>query len=266
VFGVTLSVVCTALSGNAQMIVAHRGASHDAPENTIAAFRLAWERHADAIEGDFYLTKDSQIVCLHDKTTERTAPEQPQFNVADATFEELRGLDVGRWKGSQFAGERIPTLKEVLATVPEGKQILVEVKCGPEIVPLMQVELEQSGLKPEQIVIISFSEAVITTSRRAMPQYKANWLTGYEANEDKTQWTPSLNDVLASLMRTGATGLGTNGNRDIVDQSFVDAVVSSGFEFHVWTVNETDEAKYFAALGATSITTDKPAVIREAIQ
>ncbi len=54
-------------------ITAHRGASHDAPENTLAAFRLAWERGADAIEGDFYLTADEQVVCIHDSTTERTA-------------------------------------------------------------------------------------------------------------------------------------------------------------------------------------------------
>ena len=78
-----------------QLIVAHRGASHDAPENTLAAFRLAWEKDADAIEGDFYLTRDQQIVCLHDETTERTAPGQTCLQVAESTREQLRTLDVG---------------------------------------------------------------------------------------------------------------------------------------------------------------------------
>ena len=57
----------------AQLIVAHRGASHDAPENTLSAFLLAWEQGADAVEGDFLLTRDGQIVCIHDKTTRRTS-------------------------------------------------------------------------------------------------------------------------------------------------------------------------------------------------
>ena len=77
-------------------IVAHRGASLDAPENTLAAFRLAWSQGADAIEGDFRLTKDGRIACLHDDTTQRTAGLD--LTVADSTLAELRELDVGSWK------------------------------------------------------------------------------------------------------------------------------------------------------------------------
>jgi glycerophosphoryl diester phosphodiesterase len=249
-----------------QLIVAHRGASHDAPENTLAAFNLAWAKQADAIEGDFYLTKDQQIVCIHDKTTRRVSPRHRALTIAESTFDELRRLDIGSWKHTQYKAERIPTLKEVLATVPEGKQIFVEVKCGPEILPLLKVQLAASGLKPKQIVIICFDKVVVTQARKLMPQYKANWLTSYKQSAIRRTWSPTRADVLNSLKRTGATGLGSKGELRVLDRSFVDAIRASGFEFHVWTINDAKSARTFKSLGAQSLTTDRPAFIRDAIQ
>jgi glycerophosphoryl diester phosphodiesterase len=266
---VTLMVLLTAVwcaSANGQFIVAHRGASYDAPENTLAAFRLAWQKNSDAIEGDFYVTSDQRIVCIHDKSTRRVAPKQPTLNVADATFEQLRQVDVGSWKHQRYSAERIPTLKQVLATVPDGKQIFVEIKCGPEILPIMKPQLAASGLKPNQIVIICFNEAVVTQSRIMMPEYDANWLTSYRQKTKQSEWTPRQSEVLKILKRSGATGLGTNGNLKVIDRVFVDAVQGSGHEFHVWTVNDAAAARQFADLGAFSITTDRPAFIRKAIE
>lgn len=252
-------------NAQAQIIVAHRGASHDAPENTIAAFRLAWEKQADAIEGDFYLTKDKQIVCIHDKSTKRVAPQQCEMVVAESTLACLRSVDVGSWKGQQYAGERIPTLKEVLGTVPDDRQIFVEIKCGPEILSVLRPQLCASGLKAKQIVIICFNPTVVAQARKMMPQYKANWLTAYDKNKEQSDWTPSREDVLKSLQHTDATGLGTQGNLHVLDASFVDAVRAANKEFHVWTVNEAEDAKTLKSLGADSITTDRPAFIRRAI-
>src|SRR5450631_4721748 len=107
-------------------IVAHRGASADAPENTLAAFRLAWEQGADGIEGDFRLTAEGRIVCIHDEDTVRVAGSR--HVVADASYNDLRALDVGSWKGKQWRSERIPLLEEVLADVPDGKQAFLELK------------------------------------------------------------------------------------------------------------------------------------------
>ncbi|NQV26630.1 MAG: glycerophosphodiester phosphodiesterase [Rhodopirellula sp.] len=247
------------------MIVAHRGASYDAPENTLAAFRLAWEKQADAIEGDFYLTSDNQIACIHDRTTKRVAPGQPELNVAEVTLDELRKLDVGRWKNAKYVGEKIPTLAEVLETVPEGKQIFVEIKCGPEILPVLKQQLAESLLKPGQIVIICFSTDVIAQSRAMMPQYRANWLTSYKQDEKLNRWKPSLDQVLSTLKKTRATGIGTNGNLNVVNQSFADGIRSAGLEFHIWTVNNVDHARQFRSLGADSITTDRPAFIRKGL-
>ena len=109
-------------------IVGHRGASHDAPENTLAAIRLAWEQGADAAEFDVYLSKDGKIVVIHDKDTKRVAGvDRP---VVGQTLDELRRLDVGKWKAPKFAGEKLPTLNEMLATVPAGKRVFIEVKCA----------------------------------------------------------------------------------------------------------------------------------------
>ena len=80
---------------SAQVIVAHRGASQDAPENTIAAFKKAWAQNADGIEGDFYVTKDQQIVCIHDANTERTAGrklEVANSTLADKTSSRVNGI------------------------------------------------------------------------------------------------------------------------------------------------------------------------------
>ena len=248
-----------------QLIVAHRGASHDAPENTLAAFRLAWQRGADAIEGDFQLTADGHIVCIHDKKTKRVAPEQPDLTVEEATFEQLRRLDVGSWKDVKFTGERIPKLEEVLATVPQGRRIFVEIKCGAEIVPALEKLLSASDLSDEQIMIIAFDEAVVQACRRSMSRYQCNWLTGYKQETEHDVWKPVKNDVIKSLRRSGATGIGTQANLDVIDRVFVDRVRNAGCEFHVWTINDHETASRFVELGVDSITTDRPALIRRAL-
>jgi glycerophosphoryl diester phosphodiesterase len=259
-FVVTSSSPCVG-----QFIVAHRGASYDAPENTLAAFRLAWEQGADAIEGDFYLTSDGQIVCIHDRTTKRVAPDRPELTVAKSTLEQLRHLDVGRWKDKKFAGERIPTLEEVLAVVPKGKRIFVEIKCGPEIVPALQKQLAASRLNDQQIVIIAFNESVVQACRRSMPKYHCNWLTSYRRKKGQTDFKPAKQDVITSLRRTSATGLGTQANEKVIDRSFVKSVRDAGCGFHVWTVNDPNVAKRFVELGVDSITTDRPALIRRVV-
>ena len=125
----SLSLSQTAAAPN-PLVIAHRGSSAQAPENTLPAFQLAWAQGADGIEADFLLTKDGHIVCFHDKDTKRLAGRQ--LAVAAATLEELRQFDVGSiqpqaveralrsWKGDQYKGVRIPTIAEVFATVPRG--------------------------------------------------------------------------------------------------------------------------------------------------
>ena len=93
-----------------------------------------------------------------------------------------------------------------------------------------------------------------------------NWLTSYKQETKASEWKPSREKVLATLDRTGATGLGTDGNLKVVDQAFADSIRKAGYQFHVWTVNDIDAARTFASFKAFSITTDRPEYIRKAIQ
>ncbi len=249
------------VAAQAQEIVAHRGASHDAPENTLAAFQLAWIQGADAIEGDFWLSKDNEIVCIHDEDLERTAGKKTL--VARSTYGELKKLDVGSWKHPRFAGERMPTLSQVLNTVPAGKKIFIEVKCGPEIIPPLKKVLANTTLKNNQIVIISFDENVIAGCRKAFPLLKAHWLTSFKQNKVTRKWRPSLDTVMATLQRTRATGLDCKAEPNVIKPPVVKRLRDRGLEFHCWTINEVELARRFQRLGVDSITTDRPGWLRE---
>ncbi|MGY8686560.1 MAG: glycerophosphodiester phosphodiesterase, partial [Verrucomicrobiales bacterium] len=235
-----------------QDIVAHRGASFDAPENTLAAFRLAWKQGADAIEGDFQLTKDQHIVCLHDVDLQRTSNDPRK--IADMTLAEVRQVDVGTWKHPRFKGERIPTLTEILALVPRGKRLFLEIKCGTEIIePLRKI-----GLFPDKVVIICFDREVIRQCRKQLPQLKAHWLTSYKQNV-VGQWKPSEKELAKTLRELDASGLDTKADPERVTPTLVAKLREANLEFHCWTVDDVVLAKQFQKLGVDSITTNRPA-------
>ncbi len=246
------------------MIVAHRGASADAPENTLAAFRLGWEQNADAIEGDFFLTSDKQIVAIHDSDTQRTAGVAG--DVRKKSSAELRTLDVGRWKHRDFADERIPTLAEVVETIPVGKKFFLEVKDTARLVPVLKQQLTSDPafekLAPEQLVIIAFDAEVIATSKRELPDVKAFWLTGFKSDEQTGEVHPSIEEILSTLQTIDADGLDCQAAEHI-DQHFVDQIRAAGYQFHVWTIDDPAVAQRFAALGVDSITTNVPQSIRQ---
>ena len=239
------------------LIVAHRGASFDAPENTLPAFELAWEQGADAIEGDFLLTKDKQIVCIHDQSTKRLADRD--LEVKSSTLAELKSLDVGFWKDKKYKNTRIPTLAEVLATIPDGKKIFVEIKCGTEIIPFLIHEIEKSGLHEERIVIICFKHEVIQALKNQAPQYIAHWLSEFRRN-DSGEWTPSLETVLNKLKKINADGLDSHHG---IPREFSQEIMEAGYEWHVWTVNDEKLARKMKDMGVFSITTDRPEWIRK---
>ena len=257
-----LAILTLMLVGvDAQEIVAHRGASHDAPENTLAAFHLAWEQNADAIEGDFMLTKDNVIVCVHDEDLERIANQK--LKVVDITYAELKDFDVGSWKHPRFANQRIPTLAQVLGTVPEGKKVFIEIKCGPEIIPPLRKVIDECPLTHSQLVIISFDENVIAGCRKTFPSLKAHWLTGFKQNQRTQKWNPSLDSIMATLRRTRATGLDCKAESKVIKPAIVARLREQGLEFHCWTVNDIALARRFQNLGVDSITTDRPGWLRE---
>jgi glycerophosphoryl diester phosphodiesterase len=260
----SLLIVAALPSANGQLIIAHRGASHDAPENTLAAFKLAIEQGADGIEADFFLGKGGQVVCLHDPDTKRVAGKQ--LLVREARFEELRALDVGSWKGTKWKGERMPTLEEVVAAVPEGKKIYIELKSSREVVEPVAKVLAASKLKPEQVVIISFHEEAVAECKKQMPQFKALWLSGMKKQKDGTP-PPTAEHVAATLKRSGADGLGAEGVPEYFNAAFIARLRELGCrEFHVWTIDDPRVADFYAKLGAGSITTNRPGWLRKEME
>ena len=251
---------------SAQSIIAHRGASFDAPENTLAAFRLAWEQGADGIEGDFRLTLDGQIVCIHDEDTQRVTGQK--LVVAEATWPQLRDLDVGRWKGDAWSGETIPTLADVLAIVPAGKFFFIELKTGPEIVaPLKQV-LADSTIDRSRCVVISFQPETLAECKRQLPDLKCHWLTSFRHdNSDVTEsFGPSPATVIDQIRSCGADGLGCQALQPAFDSAFIGSLAEHAIrDFHVWTVDDWPTARHYQRLGAVGITTNRPAFIRRGL-
>ena len=244
-------------------IIAHRGASYDAPENTLAAFRLGWERNADGIEGDFQLTKDGRIVCMHDESTRRTCGVAG--NIADMSYEQLSALDAGSWKSEKHAGEKIPLLEEVIETVPAGKLFYIEIKVGVEIILPLKIILKASSLLPEQAVIISFNEEAVKEAKRELPGSKVYWITSFKRRAPLGNRGPAIDTILEVLEACNADGLDCQGSRHI-DEEFVSRLRSAGKEFHVWTIDTVKHAKHFMELGAGSLTTNRPVVVGEGVR
>lgn len=240
-------------------LVAHRGASHDAPENTLPAFQLAWQQSADAIEGDFHLTSDGKIICVHDKDTARVTGKK--LVVARTTLTELRSLDAGAWFDARFAGTRLPTFAEVAATVPPGKRFFIEIKCGPEIVPILLADLKTSRLTNDQIVVISFQSSVIAELKKQSPATTAYWLSAFGKS---TPLSPSPEKAIAICKEIGANGFSSQSDAR-VDAAYVAAVRAAGLEYHSWTIDDPAVARRFLDFGVATLTTNRPAFLREAL-
>lgn len=237
-------------------IIAHRGASHLAPENTLAAVMLGWEKKAH-VEVDVYLTRDSQIVAIHDSTTKRTAGVD--VKVAETTAHELRQLDVGRFKAMEFAGERIPLLAEILPTIPPQRKLFIEIKCGQEILPVLEPLLVESGML-SRVVIIGFNLETVTRSKERIhvPTY---WLKGTEKNKDTDQWIPHDPQLVDEAKQHGLEGL--NVHYAGVTQELVNAAHAADQKLFVWTVDDPNEAMRLVNLGVNGITTNRPGWLRE---
>ena len=238
-------------------IIAHRGASADAPENTMAAFRAAWEQGADGIEGDFRLTEDGVIVCVHDPTMERTSGD-PR-DVSRTSFREIRSLDVGCWKSSGFAGESVPTLVEVLDSIPEGRSILVEIKSGIEIVPFLLPLLDASEVPDERITVISFDDDLLHAVHRQRPRTRLFLLSSFEKRD--VGWSPTVESLIKRAGACGAVGLGVRCEIEVIDGPFVRRCRAAGLELNLWTVDEPEAARRFVEYGVRSMTTNRPSII-----
>lgn len=236
-------------------IVAHRGASFDAPENTLAAARLAWAQGADAIECDVRRTADGRVAVAHDADLRRVGGRAVE--VAASTWAALRAVDVGASKGAEFVGERVPELREWLALVPAGKRALVEIKDGESSVEPVLREVAAAGFSTKQLVVISFELAVVAATKRRLPTAQAWWIVEAPGEERRT-WAKIVD--LARAARVDGLDVAHAWSEAAV---CVSTARAAGLRLGVWTIDDEAEARRWGEAGADAITTNRPGWLRE---
>ncbi|HET8959854.1 glycerophosphodiester phosphodiesterase family protein, partial [Nocardioides sp.] len=173
-------------------VVAHRGSSGAAPENTLAAVRLAIAQKADVVENDIQRTRDGELVIMHDTTLARTTdveqvfPDRAPWAVGDFTLAEIRQLDAGAWFAPEFAGERVPTLAEWVNAVGQQAGMLLEPKA-PELYPGIEADLDKElrslpafnrALKADRVVVQGFNHAWLRAYKDRAPDVPVGLLYG----------------------------------------------------------------------------------------
>ena len=241
-------------------IIAHRGASFDAPENTLASFALGWRQEADLAEIDIHLTADHQVAVLHDTTTDRVAGTAG--TVLELSMAALSAFGVGVWEGET---QRIPLLSQVINGVPAGKKLLIEIKCGAEVIPALKAALASSPLPAARALIHCFNFAVAAECKRELPLHSVHWLEKYSPNRGTGS---ELSDIRAAIARVKAVGLdGLSLHFDWpVTAGVVDAIHAAGLKLFVWTINDAAIGRRIAALGVDGIITDRPGWLRGQLQ
>ena len=240
-------------------IIAHRGASAHAPENTLAAFRLALEHGADGIELDAKLTIDGQVVVIHDQTVDRTTGSQGV--VREMTLAQLKALDAGSFFDSAFAGEPIPTLAEVFDLVSSRALINVEITNYASMqdgLPDKIADLVINHRLQDNILFSSFHPLNLLRIRRRLPQVPVAILT--------LEGTGFVGRVLR-----GATGRlfapkFIHPYYTDVNEAFLEVEHRRGRRVNVWTVNDPQDIRNLFKIGIDGIITDDPSLARRILE
>ncbi|SFL60490.1 glycerophosphoryl diester phosphodiesterase [Gracilibacillus orientalis] len=239
--------------GQQQMInVAHRGASAHAPENTMAAFQKGVDMKSDYIEIDVQMTKDGELVVIHDTTVDRTT--NGTGPVGDLTLEEIRRLDAGSWFSEEFTGEKIPAFEEVLDAFRGKVGILIELK-SPELYPGIEEQVAEA-LKErnmnlpnnEKIIIQSFNHDSMKRSKAFLQAIPHGVLAGMS-------WSDVTDEQLAAFA-TYADYF--NPNQNIVTPDLIDRVHAVDMQIMPYTSRSQEQADRLFHLGVDGIITDYP--------
>jgi glycerophosphoryl diester phosphodiesterase len=233
------------------LVIAHRGASGYAPENTLAAFRRAVALGATFIETDLQLSRDARFVAIHDQTVNRTT--NGKGRVHDLTLADLRSLDAGSWFGSQFSGERIPTLEEILDFSKKHDVVFyLELKPGASWggEHALIGALRESGEIP-RTVVISFNAPILHKLRQIDPTLMTGLL--YDGQFDRP---------VDQAVEVGARQLAVRG--DLVTPALLVASRKKDLQVVCWTVNHTAHMRMLVDAGVDGIMSDYPDRLMEA--
>jgi glycerophosphoryl diester phosphodiesterase len=246
------------------IIVAHRGASRMAPENTMEAFRLGVEAGADAIELDVHLTADAQLAVIHDESLDRTTDRSG--SVADLTMDEIREADAGaRFEGPGDAGEpssgrgtRVPTLPEVLEWLPESIGLVIEIKARAAADAVVQAIDGQPARAQDRISVISFDEVAIDRVRELDPGVRTGYLVAPgQAIDDAFAWASG---------RGHAAVLPWEGDIGADPLPILAQAKALGLEVGCYVVNDPDRMQFLSDTGLWGFVTDVPDVAVETLR
>ncbi|TVR19090.1 MAG: glycerophosphodiester phosphodiesterase [Anaerolineaceae bacterium] len=236
------------------LVFGHRGASAYAPMNTIPAFERAYEMGAEGIEFDVHRSKDGHLVCVHDFTVDSSTDGTGR--VKEMTLAEIKSLDAGSWKDEAFVGVRVPTLSEVFEAV--GDKLLLNVEIKSETILSDGVEeliadcIRRHNIG-HRVLVSSFNPLAIRRFRRYMSDVPIGYLTADDM--------PKRIKLFALGMRYDAF----HPHESSITQRMMDDMNARGITVNTWTVNDPARARELAAMGVSVIITDKPDVIRDAL-
>ena len=248
------------------LVIAHRGYSGAAPENTLPAFRMAKAGGADMVELDYYHTKDGQMIVIHDKTLDRTTDAVARLggskiSVTDKTLAELRPLDAGKWFDPKFTGTALPTLPEALDCIQaDGGVTLIERKEGDAATC---VKLLRSRGEVNKVIVQAFDWKFLADYHAQEPTQVLGALGppssrgGKKLSDEEKVLNPQYVD---EAKKAGARVVGWNNK---VTKEAVAYAHSVGMKVWVYTVNKADEASGLLDMGVDGIITNETPLIRK---
>lgn len=233
------------------LIIAHRGNSSIAPENTLPAFAKALEARADLVELDYHHSSDGVPVVLHDDTLDRTTNSlailgKEKLPVAAATAADIAKVDAGQWFGDDFLGTKLPTLVESLAAIQAGSTTLIERKAGDAATLVKLLEREKLT---EQVVVQAFDWEFVKECHRLAPTMTLCTLSGKAASDEQ----------IRAAAETGADVIVWNHEKLPYEQ--IDLIHRLGKKAWVYTIDDPERAAGFIAAGIDGIITNKPATM-----
>ena len=239
------------------IIIAHRGASAHAPENTLAAFKLALDMGADGIELDAQLTSDDRVVVIHDDTVDRTTGVHGM--VRQMTLAEIKALDAGSHFDSAYAGEPVPTLDEVFAAVGSRMLINVEIKNYTSVMDALPDRLcelvVQYGMQ-DHVIFSSFHPLNLIRTKQRLPDVPVAILT---------EPGPAGRVLRGALGRLAAPKFIHPYYSDVTEASLA-REHQRGRRVNAWTVDRPEDLRRLFGLGIDGIITDDPRLARQVME
>lgn len=237
---------------NTPKIIAHRGASFDAPENTLKSVLLAWEYGADMVEIDIQITLDNQIILYHDDNFTRIHHDSKK--VAEVDFSFITTLTKQQ--------EKIPLLSEVLSSLPDEKMLLIEIKSSEQIIPHLEKVITISN-KIKQVQFIAFEYDVIVALKNKFPNNICLWNIEIDKEKDSSILTPE--NIFQKTENGNLDGINICANAS-TNKNFVSFFKNKNLLVYLWTINQAEKALQYKNFGVDAIITDKPKVIISAVK